>query len=257
MNFSIKKTLQIGLVALLGLTLLPSCKKLFGLSRQEDFEYVPEILDPHINMTARQFLENRSYGATPQDTVFKWMRMGLEYAGVDLAEFEKADRTYIFLHNESIRRVDAAGKVTGGFFFSYPIVQKDANGNPILDAVTGQPKTTPATKWNDYDKETVKNYFLYLIGQGKYNFEDLNNLNKDVVSILPAGSKATKESTLGYINNGNGFDQESKFWLKIKSNNDLGPIVFNDNADDRSAGYIATNGIIHVYGVALAPFRPQ
>lgn len=257
MKLNIRKIVRTCLLALTVVALLPGCKKLFGLSRQEDYNYVPQTLDPHINISVRQFLENRSYGATPQDTVFKWMRLGLEYAGIDLAEYDKPDRTFIFLHNEAVRRLDATGKVVGGWWFSFPIVQKDANGNPIVDPVTGVLKTAPATKWADYDKQTVKNYFLYLIGQGKYNFEDLNNLNKDVQSLLPPGTVATKESTLGYVNAGKGFDQEGKFQLKIRSNSDLGPIVHNGTADDRSAGYIATNGIVHVYGVALSPYRTE
>lgn len=257
MKKTIKTVFNTTLLALAVVVLLPGCKKLFGLSKQEDFDYVKETLDPHINMTARQFLENRSYGATPQDTVFKWMRLGLEYAGIDLAEFEKPDRTFIFMHNEAVRRLDATGKVTGGMWFTYPIVLKDVNGNPITDPVTGVPKTTPATQWSDYNKETVKNYLLYLIGQGVYNFEDLNNLNKDIQSLVPAGTVATKESLLGWINGGKGFDQEGKFNLKIKSNNDLGPIVHNDVVDDRSAGYIATNGVVHVYGNPLVPYRGQ
>lgn len=257
MKKNIRITFNTLLFALAVMVLLPSCKKLFGLSKQEDFDYVPETLDPHINISARQFLENRSYGSIPQDTVFKWMRLGLEYAGIDLAEYDKPDRTFIFLHNEAVRRLDATGKVTGGLWFTYPIVLKDPNGNPMVDPVTGVVKTTPATKWSDYDKETIKNYFLYLIGQGKYNFEDLNNLNKTVQSLLPAGTVATKESLLGWVNNGKGFDQEGKFTLKIKSNNDLGPIVHNDAVDDRSAGYIATNGVVHVYGNPLFPYRPQ
>jgi hypothetical protein len=257
MKLNIRTIVRTCLLALTVVVLLPGCKKLFGLSRQEDYDYVPQTLDPHINISVRQFLENRSYGATPQDTVFKWMRLGLEYAGIDLAEYDKPDRTFIFLHNEAVRRLDATGKVVGGIWFSYPIVQKDVNGNPVLDPVTGVPKTTPATKWTDYDKTTVKNYFLYLIGQGKYNFEDLNNLNKDVQSLLPAGTAATKESMLGWVNSGKGFDQEGKFQLKIRSNSDLGPIVHNGTADDRSAGYIATNGIVHVYGVALSPYRTE
>jgi hypothetical protein len=90
-------------------------------------------------------------------------------------------------------------------------VNVDASGNAIIDATTGLPKTHPALEWTEYSKATVKNYFLYLIGQGTFNFYDLNADNKTVVSLLPAGTKAGKESMLGYWNNGLGFDQESSF----------------------------------------------
>lgn len=240
------------------MTTFTGCKKFLGLKRQDSYNYVPQTLDPHINITAKQFLDKRADGPDPADTVLRMMKKGLEYAGIDLAEYEKKDRTFIFLHNDAIRITKTSGgvvSVTGGFFFSYPIVKKDANGDPVLDPVTGAPKTTPAKEWSDYSVETVKNYFLYLIGEGEYNFKDLNNLNKSVKSLLPPGTVAGKESMLGYTNEEKGFDQEGMFNLKLASNNDLAPIVFNDKTNDRSGGYIATNGIIHVFGGVVHPFR--
>jgi hypothetical protein len=238
-----------------------SCKKFLGLEKQTDYDYVKQTLDPHINITARQFLETRSdvvdTVSVPKnvDTVFRWMKKGLDYAGIDLAEYEKSQRTFIFLHNDAIKQLDKNGKVTGGFFFTFPIIDTNASGQPIIDAVTGAPKTHPAQQWSDYKKETVKNYFLYLIGQGEYNFEQLDATNKPVQSILPANTVATKESLLGYLNDGKSFEPDSKFYLKIANNSDLGPIVINDKTNDRSAGYIATNGIVHVFGGTVYPFK--
>lgn len=237
------------------------CKKLLGLKKQTDYDYEHKTADAHIYKTALQFLNDRSNGNADNanDTVFRWMKMGLDYAGVDLKEFEKPGRTFIFLHNDAIKVWNASTKkVTAGFFFTFPIIDKDANGNPIVDPASGLYKTHPAEKWSDYSKETVRNYFLYLIGEGEYNFGQLNNNNQTVQSLLPAGTVATKESILGYatLSNGSiGFDIEGKFNLKILNGNDNAPIVFNDRTNDRSAGYIADNGIVHVYGATVFPFR--
>jgi hypothetical protein len=237
------------------------CKKLLGLNKQTDYEYEHRTADAHIYKTALQFLNDRANGSpgSVNDTVFRWMKMGLEYAGIDLAEYEKPGRTFVFLHNDAIKVWNASTKkVTGGFFFTFPIVDKDPNGNPSVDPVTSAIKTHPAEKWSDYSKETVRNYFLYLIGEGEYNFGQLNNLNQTVQTLLPGGTVATKESILGYFtlsDGSKGFDIEGKFNLKLLNGNDQAPIVFNDKTNDRSAGYIADNGIVHVYGATVYPFR--
>src|SRR6059058_4027230 len=101
---------------------------------QKDYDYKPATLDPHINMSAKDFLLSRGTAGANNDTVFKWMQMGIEYAGVDLSEYEKPNRTYIFLHNNAIKTV-TSGKITARFFFDYPIVVKDASGNAIKSKI--------------------------------------------------------------------------------------------------------------------------
>src|SRR5215212_8250259 len=97
---------------------LPGCYKL-----QKDYNYVKKTLDPHVNMTAKAYLLSRDtfLAGVKNDTILRWMRKGIEYSGIDWAEYEKPNRTYIFLHNSAIR-VLTSGKVTGGFFFDYPIL---------------------------------------------------------------------------------------------------------------------------------------
>src|SRR5438067_10129421 len=70
---------------------------------QKDYKYNAFTLDPNINMTAKDFLLSRGTAGVGSDTIFKWMQLGIEYAGIDLAEYEKPERTYIFLHNTAIR----------------------------------------------------------------------------------------------------------------------------------------------------------
>lgn len=239
-NFNIK-WIQVGVMLL---TLLTTGCSLFDMELQENYDYEHKTLDPNIGISARKFLENRSYGTpeNPTDTAFKWMRMGLEYAGIDLNELEKADRTFIFLHNDAIKIWDVkTKKVTGGLFLDFPIVTG-------VDG-TGKPLTKPAAKWEDYSKEDVRNYFLYLILQGKYNFADLSFDNVKAKTLLPANTVASKGSLLGYLNEGKGFDQEGAMYLKLVNNSDLAPIQINNKTTNRSGGYGVTNGVVHVYGV--------
>jgi hypothetical protein len=248
----LKYSILPALVLLLVAMTQSGCKKLFGLNRQTDYDYEKKTLDPNIGISARQFLLDRATGTgtalNANDTVFKYMKLGLEYAGIDLAEYEKADRTFLFMHNDGIRVLPSktSNVPNAGLWFDYPIVTS-------VNPTTGVPVTRPATKWADYPKEDVKNYFLYLIGQGRYNFENLDANNKAVKSMLPTGAILSKSSMLGYANAGKGFDVEGNFYLKILNNSDQAPIVHNNRTNDRSAGYVATNGIVHVFGASLAP----
>src|SRR5690606_26851271 len=98
-------------------TLFCQACTLFDMDLQKQYDYKPTTLDPHINISARQFLENRSYGTVPSDTIFKWMRKGLEYAEIDLSEYEKSGRTFIFLHNDAVRvRNATSGAITAGLW---------------------------------------------------------------------------------------------------------------------------------------------
>ncbi len=250
--------------------LFSGCYKL-----QKDYDYVKYELDPHYDMTAKQFLLSRGTNGVGSDTIFKWMQLGIEYAGIDMSEYEKSGRTYIFLHNSAIRTL-SSGKTNGGFFFDYPIVVKDASGNPIKSKIDPTlDSTRPAVFWNEYPKEMVKNYFLYLIIQGEFGFDNVTVENQAVPTLLPPGTVASaKDSRLGWVitktspnpdvtsitsitlssAGGTGFDPEGKMNLKI-GNNDKSPIVVNDRTDDRSAGYYFNNGRVHVYDKTIHPFR--
>lgn len=244
--------------------------------KQKDYDYIKETLDPHVNLTAKQYMFSRDtfIAGVKNDTILRWMIKGIEYSGIPWSEYEKTGRTYIFLHNSAIR-VLTSGKTTGGFFFDYPIIVKDASGNPIPSISNpGTDSLRPALNWNEYSVETVKNYFLSLIGQGEHTFENLSTANTSIQSMLPAGTVAGNDSKLAWVvtkstpnpdvtnltgivfdkPNGTGFDPEGKFNLKIK-NNDTSPLTVNDRTDDRTAGILSKSGPIHVYDKTVHPFR--
>lgn len=270
------KKLYIFLACILGVSVISSCS-MFGLDLQEDYDYHASTLDPHINKSVRQYLEDR--GKTPvvaNDTIFKWMQLGLEYAGLDLAEYEKTGRTFILLSNNSIRvRNASTGAVTAGMWFDFPVMEKNPDGSQKFAADGVTPVTHPARSWDEYSKETVKNYFLYLMFEGQFSFDNAKIDNTTFQTLLPSGAAATRESKLGYavasvtpnysaagariltydyVNGGNGFDPEGKINMKIL-NSDYSPLQINDQTTVATAGIIATNGIIHVCAATVYPWR--
>jgi hypothetical protein len=248
---------------------------------QTDYKYNAFTLDPHINMNARAFMVSRGNNGVGSDTIFKLMQQGIDYAGIDTSEYEKQGRTYIFLHNNAIRTTTGSGstfKVTGGFFYDYPIIGKDASGNVLKSKIDPtQDSMRPALTWNDYPQDLVKNYFLYLIIQGDYSFENLEVPNISVPTLLPAGivadpgqvtklSRVVTKSTpnpdaasassivVSSTAGSGGFDPEGKLNLR-KENSQNGYMWVNDRTPDRSAGYFATNGKVHVFDKTVHPFR--
>lgn len=234
---------------------------------QKDYDYNPSVIDPHYDITVKQFLLSRGTAGAGSDTPFKWMQKGIEYAGIDMAEYEKPGRTYILLHTDAIRRL-TSNKVTAGFFFDYPIVVKDGTGTPIKSLINpALDSTRPAVAWEEYSQETVKNLFLYLMIEGEYGFDNLTISNTAVKTFLPAGTVVNPtDSKLGWVvtktspnpdvslitsvtfdpASGTGFDPEGKMNLRI-GNNDVSPIIMNDRSWDRTAGFYFTNGRAHVF----------
>ena len=270
-------------MVLFGLSVFISGCSIFGLDIQEDYDYKKSLLEEKVNMTAWEYLKKRANGNNPNDTVFRWMKKAIDYSGIDTLEYTKPNRTYIFLHNESIRRVNGSQTLQANcFFLDYPIIAKNPDGTVrFTTATSGIPVTsTPTKTWNDYDKETVRKYLLYLIGIGDYNYSNLTPDGVTVQSLLPAESSASKESRLGYMvtpsaiagfttastgtpavfnfdyvgNTAKGFDPEGKFTLKLSNTADS-KLFFNGGLIVRSSNYRATNGTIHVWGVTVRPSR--
>ena len=108
----------------------------------------------------------------------------------------------------------------------------------------------------------------------EYTFENLTVTNTTIQTLLPPGATAPKDNLLGWVvtkttpnpdpalasstyydkTTGSGFDPEGKINLRL-ANNDASPIVVNDRTNDRTAGYLATNGQIHVFDKTIWPFR--
>jgi hypothetical protein len=204
---------------LIGIT---SCN-LAGLKMQENADYHPYVLDPHINKTAWQYIKDRSYNYTGKDTIFKLLRQGIEYSGIDTNEYIKDNRTFILLHNDAILRTTVVNKVatpTADCFFGKYLV----NGKP-------------GTKWSDYPQIQVKNYLLYLIIPQAYSFNNLTPNNVTATTLEPLGYDILNPNSL----------------MTLRVNDDQNfPIRLNDFSTSvgyvtvRTTNILPTNGAIQV-----------
>lgn len=194
-----------------------SCKKVLGLEKQTDWDYTPVTLDAHIYISAWQYLKQRALGSVPEDTIFKRMYQGVIYAGIDSTEYMKEDRTYVFLHNDAIRR----GTNTDSYWGYYKV------GNPLR----------VATDWSDYPVDSVRNWLLYLIAEGNYTFETIGPTVEEANTLMPKNvNPLNPQSIITFrINN----TSDSKFMI-----NDYTGSLRSTTA--RTAGILATNGPIHV-----------
>jgi len=217
---SIVQPSNIVLIGLLAIGMLSTgCRKLFGLPNQENNDYKKSILDEHIYRSAWQYLNDRANGAEPKDTIFRRMLQGIQYAKLDSNLYKQDDRTFIFLHNDAIRRVSGTTIQADCFFGYFKINSK------------------PGTKWEDYPVEQVKNYFLSLIVEGEYTYGSLGPDNITAKTLMPAGASAT--------------NPESVQLLHIANNSNY-KIMINDFPNSpaivqvRTGNIISDNGPIHV-----------
>ena len=153
---------------------ITGCKKIAGLDLQEDVDHETSTLDPHINKTAWQYLKERSILNQP-DTIFKRMYDAIIYSGIDTAEYMKEGRTFIFLHNDAVFR---SGNPADSYFGRYKV------------------NNVAATRWSNYTPQQVKNWLLYLIGTDAYSFENLNDQNIQMNTLLPAGVDAANPQSI-------------------------------------------------------------
>lgn len=197
------------------LACLPACKKIAGLKLQEDVDHTTMVLDAHINKTTWQYIKERSILNQP-DTIFKRMYDAIKYSGIDTAEYMQPGRTFILLHNDAVFRT---GNPTDSYFGRYKI------------------GSAAATKWSDYTPQQVKNWLLYLIIPGEYNFDNVTPDNVEVKTLLPEGADAANPRSIMLFKVVN--DRNSKFTI-----NDFTNTV--RSTATRTSGIISDNGPIHV-----------
>jgi len=229
------------LIGIVFVVLLAGCKK---LALQHDHNRDPVTIDPHVNMTAWQYLKSRALGTNSFDTIWKRMYEGIIYSEIDTLEYSKPNRTYIFLNNDAVVRTNSNAADVG--FFGANRVN---NGN--------------ATKWSNYPKEFVKANLQYLILEGVHDHYTLPPINPVVVNTLaPAGSltelppNVTRNTAYPFVPN-----PESKMQIKVlnssPSNTSDYPIVLNESRNVRTSSILATNGSIHAVDRYVTTTKPD
>ncbi|WP_207512437.1 fasciclin domain-containing protein [Longitalea luteola] len=196
---------------------MTSCRKIAGLGLQTDTDHETSTLDPHIHKTAWQFLKERSVLKQP-DTVFKRMYDAIIYSGIDTAEYTKAGRTFIFLHNDAVFRA-AQATATDTYWGRYKV------NNAV------------AKSWTQYTPQQVKNWLLYLIVQDEYSYDNLGSENVELKTLLPEGADAANPRSVMYLKLSN--DRDSR----VRVNDFINSVRVTVG---RTSGILSDNGPIHV-----------
>lgn len=203
------------------------CKKLAGLDLQENNPHIVSTIDPHIHKSALQFMMDRALGTVPDDTIFRRFYQGVLYSGIDTSEYSKSGRTFLFMHNDAIYRV-ASNKVTADCFFGRYLV----NGQP-------------ATKWEDYSREFVKNYLLSLIVKDEYSFDNVGPDPVTATTLMPPGTDSLNPQSIIVFNVVN--DRNSRFTINGFAGSAFpAPNLAAPGLAARTGGIISTNGPVHV-----------
>ena len=206
------------------------CKKLVGLPLQENQDHIVSTLDPHINMSAWDFLKSRALGTSSfKDSILYRMYQGILYSGIDTAEYTKPGRTFILMHNDAVfRRTGTPPTTTTDCYFG----KYRYNG-------------AAATKWEDYNKDSVKNYLLSLIVQGEHTFENTFPDPKFEKTLRPPGTDPLNpEGIIAFrvIN-----DRDSRFRINDFPGSAVPtPNLATPGIQARTAGILSTNGPVHV-----------
>jgi hypothetical protein len=225
------KNIAVGIICIYLLTgVVSSCKKLAGLPLQQNQEHVVSTIDPHVNMNAWDYLKSRALGTSSfKDSIFYRMYQGILYSGIDTNLYTKPGQTFIFLHNDAILRKSGTTTTTDSYFGKYKV------------------NNAAATKWEDYPKDQVKNYLLYLITDGEYSFENVGPDVQYVQSLMPANYDTLNPQSIITFNVIN--DRDSRFRI----NGFPGSVLFTTTSgvityglQARTAGILSTNGPIHV-----------
>jgi hypothetical protein len=224
-----KKFIYYSICICFGAMFLSGCKKLFGLKLQENQEHIVSTIDPHINKSALQFLKDRALGTDPNDTIFKRMYQGIIYSGIDTNEYTQSGRTFIFLHNDAILRKSGSTVTADCYFGKYRV------GSPLA----------AATKWEDYSKEQVKNYLLYLIVKGEHTFENLTPDPEWDTTYMPTNYDPLNPESLITFRVLN--DRDSRLRINDFPGSAVPtPGLASPGIQARTAGILSNNGPIHV-----------
>jgi hypothetical protein len=201
---------------------MTGCKKLAGLSLQENAGHETSILDAHINKTAWQYLRERS-NTSPTDTIFKRMYEAIVYSGIDTALYTQPGNTFIFLHNDAVFRA-AAPTATDNYWGRYKV------GGQV------------AKSWSQYTPQQVKNWLLYLIVKGEYSYDNLGSENVEVKTLLPEGADPLNPGSIMTLVLSN--DRDSR----VQINNFINTARFTVG---RTSGILSDNGPIHVVATVV------
>lgn len=150
--------------------------ELFGLDIQKPYDFDSEKgkYDNRISMNAWEFMNSRP-------DIFSNLISGINYAGIDKAVFEQADRTYLLLTNQAISSTNSSDR---SFFYENPYPDPS---NPLINI-------TP-TSWEEFPKDVARDMILYHVIKKALSYYELTDLTKGAITFFP--TENTKE--YGYV----------------------------------------------------------
>lgn len=235
------KIISLALFAVIGITSLISGCTLAGLSLQKDYNRVTNVdtLDAHLNITAWQYIKNRSYfGANPKDTIFRRMYDAIIYSGIDTNEYKSSNRTFILLNNAAVTT-----SKTGLWATVFTAANK------------------AGTKWSDYSATDVKNYLHFLMLPAQYSHYNLPTTDVSVTTLAPAGTYTANPPAFKFQTATFNSNPTSVMLMKVvnssPSNTSDYPIQLNDVLNVLTSDLLATNGVVQVINLPLVPSLPQ
>lgn len=199
-------TIKYGIIAAVAM-LFSGCE-LAGLEFQKDEKYAYHVLDPKVNMTAWEYINQPR-----QDTLFNMTVRGIKYAGLE-EEYKKPGRTFIIPTWTTFLRKNSNGTLNSGAYFAY----KQVNGQN-------------ATSWKDYPVDEVRKFFQYHIIEGVYSYDNLTPDNTIATTLLEEPENTIQLLVMN--------DRNSKIQVNNFPNT-------KRTSSIRTSNIQVTNGVVHV-----------
>nr|WP_294896646.1 fasciclin domain-containing protein [uncultured Pedobacter sp.] len=207
----------------LSIVIFSGCEKVAGYKLQKPYDFEPGLLDNRINMSALEFIKSRP-------DLFSSLIEAINYTKLEDL-YTQQNSTYFLPTNNALKE-----STNGNSYFV-----KNPIPNPAYDpnAPVPLPATIPASAWEQYPVEQVKEFLRYHTVKGIYSYENLN-------------STPTWFDTYGTTDT-----SKVNMYLDLSRN----PYLFLNNWPNsrianlrpRTSNLRATNGYIHVMDQYLAP----
>jgi len=233
----IKILVAVPLMAIAIAALVSGCT-LFGLKKQTDFDRPTNVdtIDAHLNMTAWAYIKSRGLQSKIKtDTPLALLQRAILYSGIDTNEYIKPGRTYICPNSASCKLVFSGFQTSAA---------------------------KAATKWQDYSKDDVKNYLLYLILNAQYSHYNLPYTDVTAQTLAPAGTYTTQPNGFRVIVPGTSpgiftSNPTSKLLIRVlnasNGNTSDYPLFINGYNYVTTSDLLATNGVVDVVATLVSP----
>jgi hypothetical protein len=221
----------------MAIVILASGCTLFGLKKQTDNNRPTNVdtIDAHLNMTAWAYIKSRGLQShTKNDTPLALLQRAIIYSGIDTNEYIKPNRTFVCPNAASCKLVWSTFQTSAA---------------------------KAATKWQDYAKDDVKNYLLYLILNAQYSHYNLTYSDATAQTLAPAGTYSAMPNGFRIVNLAAFPNPKSIMLIRVQnaspSNTSDYPLAINASINVTTSDLLATNGVVQVVAGLVSPAIAQ